>query len=98
MSLEINIRKAMVNDAEQIIEHIKRILKENPSFMATTPEEFTVSVVEQREQIVNCSERGLIAIHLYTKLGFKEEGRRNKHVKFGPNEYVDDIIMSQFVK
>lgn len=51
MSIEINIRKAMVNDAEQIIEHIKRILKENPSFMATTPEEFTVSVVEQRK---NC--------------------------------------------
>lgn len=171
MSIEINIRKAMVNDAEQIIEHIKRILKENHSFMATTPEEFTVSVVEQREKIVNCSERGLMlvaeqenqiigildfhlssrkrfshqglfgisiqetfankeigtclikkllewarkqehiekislevfsnnerAIHLYTKLGFKEEGRRHKHVKFGPNEYVDDIIMSQFVK
>ena len=26
------------------------------------------------------------AIHLYTKLGFKKEGRRHTHVKFGPNE------------
>jgi RimJ/RimL family protein N-acetyltransferase len=38
------------------------------------------------------------AIHLYSKLGFKEEGRLVKNAKLGPNEYVDDIIMSLFVK
>jgi RimJ/RimL family protein N-acetyltransferase len=37
------------------------------------------------------------AIHLYTKLGFAEEGRRKKQVKLGPNEYIDDILMSKFI-
>jgi RimJ/RimL family protein N-acetyltransferase len=37
------------------------------------------------------------AIHLYSKLGFREEGRLVKNAKLGPNEYVDDIIMSMFV-
>lgn len=37
------------------------------------------------------------AIHLYTKLGFTEEGRRVKQAKIGPNEYVDDIWMSKFI-
>jgi RimJ/RimL family protein N-acetyltransferase len=37
------------------------------------------------------------AIHLYSKLGFIEEGRLVKNAKLGPNEYVDDIIMSMFV-
>lgn len=37
------------------------------------------------------------AIHLYQKLGFLEEGRKKKHVKQGTAEYVDEIIMSQFV-
>lgn len=37
------------------------------------------------------------AIHLYTKLGFTEEGRRKRQVKLGPNEYIDDILMSKFV-
>jgi RimJ/RimL family protein N-acetyltransferase len=37
------------------------------------------------------------AIHLYSKLGFKEEGRLVRNAKLGPNEYVDDIIMSMFV-
>ncbi|HYK72908.1 MAG TPA: GNAT family N-acetyltransferase [Pseudoneobacillus sp.] len=36
------------------------------------------------------------AIHLYTKLGFTEEGRRIKQAKISPNEYVDDILMSMF--
>jgi RimJ/RimL family protein N-acetyltransferase len=38
------------------------------------------------------------AIHLYSKLGFKEEGRLVKNAKLGPNQYVDDIIMSMLVK
>ena len=37
------------------------------------------------------------AIHLYQKLGFLEEGRKKNHVKQGTAEYVDEIIMSQFV-
>jgi RimJ/RimL family protein N-acetyltransferase len=37
------------------------------------------------------------AIHLYTKMGFTVEGRRVKNAKLGPNEYVDDILMSIFV-
>ena len=37
------------------------------------------------------------AIHLYTKHGFSEEGRRKRHVKLGPNEYVDEILMCKFV-
>jgi RimJ/RimL family protein N-acetyltransferase len=38
------------------------------------------------------------AIHLYKKMGFMEEGRLVKNAKLGPNEYVDDIIMSRFIK
>jgi RimJ/RimL family protein N-acetyltransferase len=37
------------------------------------------------------------AIHLYKKLGFIEEGRKKNHVKNGPGQYEDEIIMSQFV-
>jgi RimJ/RimL family protein N-acetyltransferase len=37
------------------------------------------------------------AIHVYRKLGFVEEGRRVKAAKLGPNEYVDDLVMSVFV-
>ena len=40
----------------------------------------------------------LRAIFLYKKLGFLEEGRRHKEIKFGPNEYVDDILMYKLVK
>lgn len=38
------------------------------------------------------------AIALYRGLGFREEGRRSKSIKLGPDEYVDDILMSKFVK
>ncbi|HEX7065225.1 MAG TPA: GNAT family protein [Bacillales bacterium] len=37
------------------------------------------------------------AIHLYEKLGFAEEGRRIKEIKFAENHYVDDILMYKFV-
>ncbi|HEU5140173.1 MAG TPA: GNAT family protein [Bacillales bacterium] len=37
------------------------------------------------------------AIHLYEKLGFAEEGRRSKEIKFAENHYVDDILMYKFV-
>ena len=38
------------------------------------------------------------AMSLYRKLGFVEEGRRSREVKFGPDQYVDDILMYRFVK
>ncbi|MCU9614799.1 GNAT family N-acetyltransferase [Caldibacillus lycopersici] len=36
------------------------------------------------------------AIHLYKKFGFIEEGRKIKHAKLGPNQYVDVITMGKF--
>jgi RimJ/RimL family protein N-acetyltransferase len=38
------------------------------------------------------------AIRLYRKLGFIEEGRRPKDIRLGPGEYVDAVVMHQFVK
>lgn len=38
------------------------------------------------------------AIALYRKLGFVEEGRLVRDVKFGPDAYEDTIQMSRFVK
>ncbi len=37
------------------------------------------------------------AIALYTKLGFVEEGRKIKRLKYGPNEYLDDVYMALWV-
>ncbi|MFB4166149.1 N-acetyltransferase family protein [Alteribacillus sp. JSM 102045] len=37
------------------------------------------------------------AIHLYKKLGFVEEGRRIKELKFNKEEYIDEILMYKFV-
>jgi RimJ/RimL family protein N-acetyltransferase len=37
------------------------------------------------------------ALRLFEKLGFQEEGRRPREVKFGPNEYVDDVLMYRWV-
>lgn len=38
------------------------------------------------------------AIHLYQSLGFVEEGRKKKHIKFEDGSYVDELMMSKFVK
>lgn len=40
----------------------------------------------------------LDAIRLYRRLGFVEEGRRAKAIKFGLGEYVDEVLMARFVK
>lgn len=40
----------------------------------------------------------LDAIRLYRRLGFVEEGRRAKAIKFGPGDYVDEVLMGRFVK
>ncbi|QQZ08248.1 GNAT family N-acetyltransferase [Heyndrickxia vini] len=38
------------------------------------------------------------AIHLYKSFGFSEVGRKKKHIKFEDGTYVDEILMSRFVK
>lgn len=38
------------------------------------------------------------AIGLYRKHGFQEEGRQAKDLKYGPNDYVDTVLMAKFVK
>jgi RimJ/RimL family protein N-acetyltransferase len=38
------------------------------------------------------------AIHVYKKLGFKEEGRFKNQLKLEDGTYVDDIVMSLFLK
>ncbi|WP_442600114.1 GNAT family N-acetyltransferase [Neobacillus sp. D3-1R] len=171
MTSHFIIRKAEEKDAEQIIQHTKKVLEENSPFMGTSLEEFSITVEKEREFIKTHEEHGLIlvaemdktiigflnfrlsskkkfqhqglfgmsiqeaytnkgigraliqellkwaeadprvekislevfsnnkrAIHLYSKLGFVEEGRRKKAAKLGPNEYVDDIFMSKFLK
>ena len=37
------------------------------------------------------------AIRLYQKLGFVEEGRRQRDIKRGPEDYVDTVTMYRFV-
>jgi RimJ/RimL family protein N-acetyltransferase len=37
------------------------------------------------------------ALHLYTSVGFVEDGRRLKAIKLGPGQYIDEILMSRFV-
>lgn len=39
----------------------------------------------------------LAAIRLYESLGFVEEGRKVKRLKYGPNDYQDDIYMALWV-
>lgn len=38
------------------------------------------------------------AIKLYESLGFVEEGRKIKRLKFGPGDYRDDVYMALWVK
>jgi len=38
------------------------------------------------------------ALGLYRKMGFIEEGRKVKEVKFGPSKYKDCILTYRFVK
>lgn len=37
-----------------------------------------------------------VAIHLYKKFGFEEEGRRRRQFKIG-DEYVDEVLMGLFL-
>ncbi|MGG0277769.1 GNAT family N-acetyltransferase [Bacillus rhizoplanae] len=38
------------------------------------------------------------AIKVYEKIGFKEEGREKKHIKFENGQYADNIIMALHLK
>jgi RimJ/RimL family protein N-acetyltransferase len=38
------------------------------------------------------------AIALYSALGFREEGRATRELKYGPSAYVDSVLMARFVK
>jgi len=38
------------------------------------------------------------ALHLYSAIGFVEEGRRIQAIKLGPGQYADEVIMSRPVK
>ncbi len=38
------------------------------------------------------------ALSLYRSLGFVEEGRRVREIRFAPGEYCDDLVMAMFVK
>jgi ribosomal protein S18 acetylase RimI-like enzyme len=38
-----------------------------------------------------------VAVGLYRALGFTEQGRKIRHIKLGPNEYVDDLYMAMWV-
>lgn len=170
MEHNIIIRKANESDAEQIIQHTKKVLEESSHFLGTSLEEFNPTIEEEKSWLNSHNLQGLIlvaeinktifgmlnfrlstskkfshkgsfgmsiqeaytnkgigsalikelikwakddgrvekislevfsnnerAIHLYKKLGFTEEGRLNKNAKLGPNEYVDDILMSIFI-
>lgn len=37
------------------------------------------------------------AIHLYKSLGFTQEGYLKKEIKYGPNHYVDTLILAKWV-
>ena len=37
------------------------------------------------------------AIKLYESMGFVEEGRKTKRLKYGPNNYLDDVYMALWV-
>jgi ribosomal protein S18 acetylase RimI-like enzyme len=51
--------------------------------------------VEKLElQVRSSNER---AIALYKSLGFIEEGRKTKRLKYGPNSYLDDVYMALWV-
>lgn len=39
-----------------------------------------------------------VALALYRRAGFEEEGRKKRRVKVGPGQYIDDILMGLWVK
>ena len=53
---------------------------------------------ERVEKIeLNVRSSNLAAISLYMALGFQEEGRKLKRLKYGPGQYLDDVQMGCWV-
>lgn len=48
--------------------------------------------------ILSVHSNNTVAHRLYEKLGFQEEGRRIRQMKFADGSYTDDICMARFVK
>lgn len=51
--------------------------------------------IEKIELQVRSSNKN--GIHLYTNLGFIEEGRKTKRLKYGEHDYQDDVYMALWV-
>lgn len=51
--------------------------------------------IEKLELQVRSS--NVAAIRLYESLGFVEEGRKTKRLKYGPDDYLDDVYMALWV-
>lgn len=97
MESKIIIRKGVAGDAEQIIQHTKTVLQENPFVMGTTLEEFSVSVEEEREWINSHAEKGLLLVaeaegQIIGLLNFK----RSSHKKFSQNGTFSMSIQEKY--
>lgn len=62
MSYDFLIREAVESDAEQILEHTRKVYKENPDVMATTIEEFTMTLEEEKRWINTQKQIGLLLV------------------------------------
>ncbi|MBW8348785.1 GNAT family N-acetyltransferase [Bacillus sp. IITD106] len=62
MSNNYIIRRAAESDAQQIISHTKKVLKENPDVMGITLGEFNPSLDEEKEWINSHNTQGLLLV------------------------------------
>lgn len=46
---------------------------------------------------LNVRETNPVAMHLYRKFGFEEEGRMRRRIRFPDGTEVDDVVMGRFV-
>ncbi|NHM31268.1 GNAT family N-acetyltransferase [Neobacillus terrae] len=60
--MEATIRIGTAEDAEQLITHTKKVLGENPQFFATSLEELTTTVEQEREWIKKQEKEGLLIV------------------------------------
>jgi hypothetical protein len=56
------IRRAIESDAEQIIQHTKKVLEENPNVMGTTSVEFNITIDEEKDWINSHNKHGLLLV------------------------------------
>lgn len=62
MSNNFTIRRAIEDDADQIIMHTKIVLTENPHVMGTTFEEFNTTTEEEKDWINSHNKQGLLLV------------------------------------